>query len=98
MAPTVWIVRYLWLIPALPVLAAGMGALLKRGQRKLAATIVIAPMSVSFVLAMVAFAHLLLEPARLFLNFPWMQFGNDWVKLGWVLDPLAAIMLVMVTF
>ena len=35
---------------------------------------------------------------RLFFNFPWMQFGSEWVKLGWVLDPLAAVMLVMVTF
>ncbi len=98
MASTVWIVRYLWLIPALPILAAGIGALLKQGQRKFAATIAISSMGVSFVLAVVAFAHLLLEPARFFLNFPWMQFGNDWVKLGWVLDPLAAVMLVMVTF
>jgi len=37
MASTVWIVRYLWLIPALPILAAGIGALLKQGQRKTAA-------------------------------------------------------------
>jgi len=98
MASTVWIVRYLWLIPALPILAAGIGALLKQGQRRIAAGLAIASMSVSFVLAVVAFAHLLLEPARLFLNFPWMQFGSEWVKLGWVLDPLAAVMLVMVTF
>ena len=27
-----------------------------------------------------------------------MQFGSEWVKLGWMLDPLAAVMLVMVTF
>jgi NADH-quinone oxidoreductase subunit L len=98
MASTVWTVRYLWLIPALPILAAGIGALLKQSQRKFAAALAIASMSLSFVLAVVAFAHLLLEPTRLFLNFPWMQFGNEWVKLGWVLDPLAAVMLVMVTF
>ena len=95
---SVWIVRYLWLIPALPILAAGIGALLKQSQRKFAACIAIASMSLSFVLAVVAFAHLLPQPQRLFLNFPWMQFGSKWVKLGWVLDPLAAIMLVMVTF
>jgi NADH-quinone oxidoreductase subunit L len=98
MASTVWIVRYLWLIPALPILAAGIGALLKQSQRKIAATLAISAMSVSFVLAVVAFAHLLLTPARLFMNIPWMQFGNEWVSLGWVLDPLAAVMLVMVTF
>jgi NADH-quinone oxidoreductase subunit L len=104
MAPTVstastdWIVRYLWLIPTLPLLAAGIGALLKQSQRRFAATIAIASMSFSFVLAVVAFAHLLLNPERLFVNFPWMQFGSEWVKLGWMLDPLAAVMLVMVTF
>ncbi|MGB8535239.1 MAG: NADH-quinone oxidoreductase subunit L [Acidobacteriaceae bacterium] len=98
MASTVWIVRYLWLIPALPIVAAGIGALLKQSQRKFAATLAIGAMSLSFVLAVVAFAHLLLTPARLFVNVPWMQFGNEWVRLGWVLDPLAAVMLVMVTF
>ncbi len=41
MASTVWIVRYLWLIPALPILAAGIGALLKQRQRRFAATIAI---------------------------------------------------------
>ena len=93
-----WIVRYLWLIPTLPLLAAGIGALLKQSQRRFAATIAIASMGLSFVLAVVAFAHLLLNPERLFVNFPWMQFGSEWVKLGWMLDPLAAVMLVMVTF
>ena len=98
MGSSVWIVRYLWLIPVLPLLAAGIGALLKREQRRFAATIAITSISFSFVLAMVAFVHLLGQPERLFVNFPWMQFGSDWVKLGWMLDPLAAVMLVMVTF
>jgi NADH-quinone oxidoreductase subunit L len=98
MAPTLWIVRYLWLIPALPIVAAGMGALLKQKQRKFAAALAIGAMSISFVLAVVAFAQLLVTPARLFVSIPWMQFGNEWVRLGWVLDPLAAVMLVMVTF
>jgi NADH-quinone oxidoreductase subunit L len=50
------------------------------------------------VLAVIAFAYVLAQPARLFFNFQWMQFGSEWVRLGWVLDPLAAVMLVMVTF
>ena len=98
MAPTVWIVRYLWLIPVLPLLAAGIGALLKQRRRGFAAAVAIAAIGLSFVLAMIAFAHLLLNPQRLFFNFPWVQFGFQWVKLGWMLDPLAAVMLVMVTF
>jgi NADH-quinone oxidoreductase subunit L len=98
MASTVWIVRYLWLIPALPLFAAGIGALLKRSQRRFAATIAIGAMGMSLLLALAAFSHQLHEPQRLFFNFPWMQAGADWVKLGWMLDPLAAVMLVMVTF
>jgi NADH-quinone oxidoreductase subunit L len=98
MATTVWIVRYLWLIPALPLFAAGIGALLKRSQRRFAATIAIGAMGISLLLALAAFSHQLHEPQRLFFNFPWMQAGADWVKLGWMLDPLAAVMLVMVTF
>ncbi len=98
MVSTAWILRFLWLIPALPILAAGIGALLKRSQRRLAASVAIASISVSFVLAVVAFGHLLPQPQRLFFNFPWMQFGSEWLKLGWMLDPLAAAMLVMVTF
>jgi NADH-quinone oxidoreductase subunit L len=95
---SVWIVRGLWLIPVLPILAAGLGALLKRSQRTLAATISIGSMGISFLLATVAFAHLLFKPERLFFNFEWMQFGSEWLKLGWMLDPLAGAMLVMVTF
>ena len=95
---TAWIVRYLWLIPALPVVAAGIGALLKRSHRKFAAGIAIASMTISLVLALAAFAHVLRQTERLFYNFYWMQFGSEWVKLGWMLDPLAAVMLVMVTF
>jgi NADH-quinone oxidoreductase subunit L len=92
------ILRYLWLIPALPIFAAGVGALLKQSRRRFAAGIAIASMTGSLVLAVIAFAYVLPQPARLFFNFQWMQFGSEWVKLGWMLDPLAAVMLVMVTF
>src|SRR5206468_2791354 len=32
------------------------------------------------------------------VNFSWLQVGTQAVELGWVLDPLSAVMLVMVTF
>ena len=32
------------------------------------------------------------------VNFTWLQFGATAVDLGWVLDPLSAVMLVMVSF
>src|SRR5205814_1974299 len=43
-----------------------------------------------------AVAHARTELARQAINIPWFQLGEGWVKVGWVLDPLTAIMLVMV--
>ncbi|HTI99030.1 MAG TPA: NADH-quinone oxidoreductase subunit L [Dongiaceae bacterium] len=99
-----WIVKNLWLIPALPMLAAGISALTPQRGRKLSATLAIGSMMVSFLLALCAFAHTLGhqgEEARQVFNFPWFEFaaGSAGVlQLGWVLDPLTAVMLVMVTF
>jgi NADH-quinone oxidoreductase subunit L len=93
-----WIVRNLWLIPALPVAAAGASALLKRSQRRLSAGLAIGSMGISLVLSLMAFAQALADPARRVVMFNWMQFGDQWVQLGWLLDPLAAVMLVMVSF
>lgn len=93
----VWIVRNLWLIPALPAAAAAVIALSRQAQRRLAAGLAIGTMSVSFLLALVAFARMLMQPATEHVNFGWIGFGAEWLKLGWVLDPLAAVMLVMVT-
>ncbi|MBU6400983.1 MAG: NADH-quinone oxidoreductase subunit L, partial [Verrucomicrobia bacterium] len=57
----------------------------------------------AFLLSLCAFAHTLRfggagGVARQTLNFPWFMFGDDAVWLGWVLDPLGAVMLVMVSF
>jgi len=100
-----WIVKNLWLIPALPLLAAGLSALLPQRFRKLSASLAIVSMIGAFLLSLCAFAHAIQhnghESAKEFFNFAWLQFaaGDAGVlKLGWVLDPLTAVMLVMVTF
>jgi NADH-quinone oxidoreductase subunit L len=98
-----WIVRNLWLIPALPGLAAGLSALAKQRNRRFAASLAIGSMGLSFLLSLCAFAHVLRsggqgKTATQVFNFPWLQFGGEWLKLGWMLDPLTAVMLVMVTF
>jgi NADH-quinone oxidoreductase subunit L len=70
--------------------------------RTTAATLAIGSMAISLVLSTWAFAHTLAlghgDAARQFANFNWFQLGSDWLKVGWVLDPLTAVMLVMVTF
>jgi NADH-quinone oxidoreductase subunit L len=98
-----WIVRVLWLIPALPAFAAGLSALARQRNRRFAASLAIGSMGLSFLLALCALAHTLSssghgEPAIEVFNFPWLQYGSEWLKLGWMLDPLTAVMLVMVSF
>src|SRR5581483_4033881 len=92
-----------WLIPALPLLAAGLIAVTRQPHRRFAAALAIGAMAISFILACFAFAGTLgrSSAATSFhetWNFNWFQTGENWFRLGWVLDPLAAVMLVMVTF
>jgi len=98
------ITQILWLIPAVPILASGVIALLKQPKRKSAATLAIGSLSFSLLLSLVAFGHVLsswsqhASTARETANFTWIQFASTNVDLGWVLDPLSAVMLVMVAF
>jgi NADH-quinone oxidoreductase subunit L len=97
------IAEILWLIPAVPIAAAGVIAVCKQPMRKTSATLAIGSLGVSLLLSLVAFAHVVAGWAqgaavRETVNFTWIQFGATSVDLGWVLDPLSAIMLVMVTF
>jgi NADH-quinone oxidoreductase subunit L len=98
-----WIVRNLWLIPALPAVAAGLSALAKQGQRKSAASLAIGSMGVALLFSLFAFFHVLSSihsggSAREVFDFSWLQYGSESLKLGWLLDPLTAVMLVMITF
>ena len=93
----------LWLIPALPIVASGCIALMKQPRRRAAATLSIGSLGVSLLFAIAAFAHVVSgwaagNAVRETVNFTWMRFGSSAVELGWVLDPLSAVMLVMVCF
>ena len=91
--------RILWLIPVLPLLAAGLTALLRQKQRSLSAALAIGSMVLAGLLSCGAFIATLdrAQGIRQTFNFAWFDLGSGAVQLGWVLDPLAAIMLVMVT-
>ncbi|MFZ0393182.1 MAG: NADH-quinone oxidoreductase subunit L [Terracidiphilus sp.] len=97
------IARILWLIPALPIVASGLIALLKQPRRRLASGLSIGSLAISLLLALAAFGHVMGgwatgHAVRETVDFTWLRFGTSGVELGWVLDPLAAVMLVMVTF
>src|ERR1700712_4056468 len=97
-----WIVQNLWLIPSMPVLAAVLSAFAKQRNRRFAASVALGSLFLSLLLSLAAFLQVLhfggegIETRQVF-NFRWFQVGDEWLKLGWVLDPLTAVMLVMVT-
>ena len=102
-----WIVHNLWLIPALPLVAAALSALLKQRQRRLAAALAIGSMILALLLSCAAFVNAIGHSGRgaagrQVVNFFWFlsgdpQMSGTALRLGWVLDPLAAVMLVMVS-
>jgi NADH-quinone oxidoreductase subunit L len=94
---------YLVLIAAVPMVAAGVIAFLKQPRRKTAAALSIGSLSFSLLLSLIAFTRVLVDwihgvATHSVFNFTWFQAGTAHVDLGWVLDPLSAVMLVMVSF
>ena len=92
-------VHLLWLVPALPLLAAGIGACVPRAARRTASAAAIAAMAISFLLSSGALVTALRDPAdHAIHNFAWFDLGHGTLRLGWLLDPLTALMCVMVSF
>lgn len=98
-----WLFHALWLIPATPLFVAGVSALLSQKRRGLSAGLAIGGQAVSLLLSLIAFSHVLGSaspegPWRGYANFTWLKYGDFILPLGFLLDPLTALMLVMVTF
>jgi NADH-quinone oxidoreductase subunit L len=94
-----WIGKALALVPLLPLAAALIITLLKPAQRRAAALIAVGALGTSCLLSFVLFFQVAINrlPAKHF-NFDWLQMGNASLRMGIALDPLTAVMLVMVTF
>src|SRR5438552_5225310 len=92
-----WVVAYLWLIPAAPFAASLVILSLSNARRKSAAALAVAGQALALAMSMVAFALSMQAPGfRAVQNFTWFTFGEQALRLGFVLDPLAAAMLVMI--
>src|ERR1019366_9672317 len=92
-------VQFAWLIPALPLLAAVIGALTPRRGRALASGAAIVAMVGATLLSCAALTGALADPAaHQTCNFTWFGLGTGAVQLGWLLDPLTGFMCVMVSF
>jgi NADH-quinone oxidoreductase subunit L len=93
-----WIVTNLWLIPAVPLAVSLVVLSLANPQRSIAALLAIFGQVVAFNLAIIAFLPTLQTPGfRAVHNFTWFTFGDQALRIGWMLDPLAAAMMVMIT-
>jgi NADH-quinone oxidoreductase subunit L len=94
-----WIVPNLWLIPAIPLAASLLILSLVNSRRTASAVVAIIGQIAALALAVTAFLPTLQAPGwRAFHNFTWFSFGDHALRLGWILDPLTAAMLLMITF
>src|SRR5215831_15347648 len=92
-----WIVDYIWLIPAVPFAASLVILSLSNRRHKSAAALAIAGQVAALVMSFFAFLPTLqLSGFRAVENFTWFTFGDHALRLGWLLDPLAAVMLMMI--
>ena len=93
-----WIVSNLWLIPAVPLGASLIILSSGNSRRRTAAALAILGQIAALVLSIIAFLLTLAAPGfRAIHNFTWFTFGDQALRIGWVLDPLAAAMMVMIT-
>jgi len=93
-----WMVDYLWMIPAVPLGASLVILSLSNARRKSATALAVIGQVLALAMSVLAFAATLQVPGfRAVRNFTWFTFGEQTLRLGSVLDPLAAAMLVMIT-
>src|SRR5437762_2559414 len=71
---------------------------LPNGRHKSAAVLAVAGQIAALVMSFFAFLPTLETPGFRFVqNFTWFTFGDHALRLGWLVDPLAAVMLMMIT-
>src|SRR3989475_162292 len=93
-----WIIDHLWLIPAVPFAASLVILSLSKLRRKSAVVLAITGQLVALAISVLAFLLTLqTQGFRVIQNFTWFTFGEQTLRLGFVLDPLAAAMLVMIS-
>jgi NADH-quinone oxidoreductase subunit L len=92
------IVSNLWLLPSVPFAAAILTLSLGKSRRKSAVVLAIGGQIIVLAISIVAFSPTLQTHGfRAVQNFTWFTFGEQTLRLGFVLDPLAAAMLVMIS-
>src|SRR5437588_12586234 len=92
-----WIAHDVWVIPSVPFLASLLILSIAKSWRKSAAALAVIGQIVALALSILVFLPTLQTIGfRVVHNFTWFTFGEQALRIGWVLDPLAATMLVMI--
>jgi NADH-quinone oxidoreductase subunit L len=93
-----WTAANFWLIPLLPLASSLLILGLAGSRRGAAIALAVIGQVAALLVSIAAFAWTLQAPgSRAVQNFIWFTFGDQVVRIGCVLDPLAAAMLVMIT-
>ena len=95
-------INYLWLVPALPLAGAIINAIFSRKMpRVLVSAIAVGSVGLSFVVALLEFFAMQAadEQHRVFdvLVYSWIPVGDFKIDIAFLLDPLSALMLLVVT-
>ncbi len=94
--------HYIWLIPLLPLISSAVTLIAgSKLSRHTVSIIAVGSITVSFVLAVIAYLHLVSLPAdqRHFIDtvYNWIGLGSFNVGLSFLVDPLSAVMMLVVS-
>jgi NADH-quinone oxidoreductase subunit L len=93
-----WITTNVWLVPATPIVASLLILAFGKAARRAAAGVAILGQIAALTMSIFAFMPTLhAHGFRAVQNFTWFTFGEQTLRIGFVLDPLAAPMLLMIT-
>ena len=92
-----WITTNVWLIPAAPLVASILILAFGKAARRAAIAVAILGQIAALTMSIFAFVPTLHSHGfRAVQNFTWFTFGEQILRIGFVLDPLAAAMLMMI--
>jgi NADH-quinone oxidoreductase subunit L len=92
-----WITSNVWLIPTVPLAASILILASGKSARRSAVAFAILGQVVALTMSILAFVPTLRTHGfRAVQNFTWFTFGGQTLRVGFVLDPLAAAMLIMI--
>ena len=93
-----WITSNVWLVPATPMVAAFLILIVGKSAGRAAAGFAVIGQVFALTMSIFAFVPTLHSHGfRSIQNFTWFTFGDQTLRIGFVLEPLAAAMLLMIT-